>query len=64
MVIAGGDEGGALSVALGERKAKHSAVKIQRALEVGNLEMDMANANCGINRRVHALPLLADAPSG
>ena len=36
--------------ALGELEAEHAAVEAQRALQIGDLEMDVADARPGIDR--------------
>src|SRR5262249_17912147 len=43
------DERGARP-ARGERKTQYTAIKIQRPLEVGDLQMHMANSHAGVDR--------------
>ena len=51
MVAAGRDEGGARAVALDQLEAEHAAIEGERAVDVGDLEMDMADPGSGIDRR-------------
>jgi hypothetical protein len=37
--------------ALHQLEAEHAAIEFQRALDIGNLEMDMADASAGIDAR-------------
>src|SRR5580704_16542573 len=50
VVAAGRDEGGA-GPAGGQREAEHAAIEIERALEVGDLEVDMADPHAIIDGR-------------
>jgi hypothetical protein len=47
MVVARRDEGRLLAVFLLQLEAEHTAVKIEGALQVGDLEVDVADADCG-----------------
>lgn len=47
VIAAGGDEGGLGAVALGEFETEHAAVEIECALQVGDLQMDVADAGTG-----------------
>ena len=44
VVAAGRDERGLLAVALDQLEAEHAAVEGERAVEVGDLEVDVADA--------------------
>src|SRR6516165_11414581 len=58
MVTAGRDECGLRSAALHQFKAEDAAIEIERAINIGNLEMDVADANTGIDRSFSSpLPL-------
>ena len=59
MVAAGGDESGLLPQALHQLKTEHAAVERQRAIEIGDLEMHVADAYPGIDRCGGAVTLLA-----
>ena len=51
MVIAAGrDEGSLGSVSLHQFEAEHAAIETERAIEIGNLQMDMANPRSCRNR--------------
>jgi hypothetical protein len=45
MITAGGDKRGVIPVALHQFKSEDIAIKIQRTLEIGDFQMDMANAH-------------------
>ena len=49
MVAASRDERGGGAEFLLKFKAEHAAIKFQRAFEVGDLQMDMADGDAGIN---------------
>jgi hypothetical protein len=49
VVAAGGDEGGGAAVALGKLEAEDAAVEGEGALEVGDFEVDMADAYAGMD---------------
>src|SRR5665213_916054 len=51
VVAAGRDKGGLGAIALNELEAEDAAIKGERAVEIGDLEVDMANAHAGIDRR-------------
>jgi hypothetical protein len=53
MVSTRGDEGRAGAVALRELEAEHAAVKGQRALQIGHLQMNVADADSGMDRSAH-----------
>ena len=53
MVTTGGDEGRAGAVALRELKAEHAAVKGERALQIGHLQVNAADADAGMHGRAH-----------
>ena len=50
VVAAGRDEGGLAAVALGQLESEHAAIECQRALQIGHLQMDMADPGAGIDR--------------
>ena len=50
VITARGNERRLTPVALRQRETEHAAVEGQRAFQVGNLEMHMANADFWINR--------------
>ena len=50
VVAAGGDEGGVGSVALGQLEAEHAAIELERAVDVGDFEVDVADVDAGIDR--------------
>ena len=50
VVAAGGDEGGVLAVALHQLEAEHAAVEVEGAVDVGDLEVDVADVDAGIDR--------------
>src|SRR3954447_8844778 len=58
VVAAGRDEHGLLAVALRQPEAEHAAVEGQRAVEVGDLEVDVADPGPGIDRAGRAAPAL------
>ena len=49
VIAAGRDEGGLLAVALHQLEAEHAGVEAERAVEIGDLEMDMADPHAGID---------------
>jgi hypothetical protein len=49
MVAAGRDEGGAAPHPLGQLEAEHAAVEVQSPLQVGDLEMDVADDDAGVD---------------
>ena len=49
MVAACGNEGSVLAITLGNLKTQYAAVEGKRALKVGDLEMDVSDARCGVN---------------
>ncbi len=50
MVIAAGrDERRLAAIALDQLKAEHAAIKAERALDIGDFEMDMADANTRVD---------------
>lgn len=53
MITTSGDEGRAGAVALRELKAEHAAVEGERALQIGHLQMNVADANAGMDGRTH-----------
>ena len=60
MVAAGRDEGRGRAQALGQLEAEHAAIEAERAVEVGDLQMDMADlcsSNDGRILRHGASPL-------
>jgi hypothetical protein len=48
MIAARGNERGLLAVALGQFETEHPAIKAKRPFEIGDLQVDMADANSGI----------------
>ncbi len=56
MIAAGADEGGLRSELLHELKAERAAVKGQGPIEIGDLEMDVANVDSRINGGGRAHP--------
>ena len=50
VVAAGRDEGGLRAVALHQREAEHAAVEAERAIEIGDLQVYVADAGAGGNR--------------
>ena len=61
VVAAGGNKRRASAVALGQCEAQHAAIESKRSFEVGDLEMDVADANSGVNGRVtHVGSTLSD----
>ena len=50
VVAAGRDEGGLGAIALHEREAEHAAIEIKGALDVGDLEVDVADPGPGGDR--------------
>ena len=47
MVAAGGNERGLRAILLHELEAEHADVEIERARQVGHLQVDMADAGAG-----------------
>ena len=56
VVAAGRDERGLLAVALHQPEAEHAAVEGERAVEIGDLEVDVADPGLGVDRAAPALP--------
>src|SRR4051812_8530276 len=54
VIAPGGQERQLIADAAGDREAEDVAVEADGALEVGHLEMDVADLGAGIDRRVHA----------
>ena len=52
MIVARRDERGLRAVARDQRKAEHAAIERQRPLDIGDFEMDMADAGLRIDRTV------------
>jgi hypothetical protein len=50
VVAAGGDKRRLAAIALGELEAEHAAIKPQRALQIGDLEVHMPDTDAGIDR--------------
>ena len=50
VVPAGGQERGLVAHLLREVEAEHVAVEVDRAIEVGDLEMDVADVHAGVDR--------------
>ena len=50
VVAAGGDERGLLAVALHEVEAQYAAIEAEGALEVGHLQVDVADARARSHR--------------
>jgi hypothetical protein len=55
MIAACGDERGLFAIALGDFEAENTAIESQSPLDVGHLEVDMADADAGINLCRHLL---------
>jgi hypothetical protein len=55
VVAAGGEERGLVSHALHEVEAEHVPVEPDRAVEVRDLQMDVADVDAWIDRGCHAL---------
>ena len=51
VVAACREERGLIAHALHEVEAEHAAVEVERAVDVGDLEMDVADVHPGIDRR-------------
>jgi hypothetical protein len=51
MIPARRNESSVSAVTLRQLEAEHATVKSQRAVQVGHLEMHVANPNVGMNRR-------------
>ena len=47
VIAAGRYERGTRTQALRQLKPQHAAIKLKRAIEIGHLEMNMANASAG-----------------
>ena len=58
VVAAGRDEGGA-GAAGGHLEAQHAAVEIERPLQVGDLQVDVADADAGVDGRGSAGPFFS-----
>ena len=50
MIAAGGQERGLSPKALLQLEAEHAAIKGERAIEIGDLQMNMADANARIDQ--------------
>ncbi len=50
VVAAGRDEGGVVADPLLELEAEDAAVEVERAVEVGHFEVDVADVDAGIDR--------------
>ena len=50
MIAAGGEEGGGVAHPDGHLKAEHVVVEAERALQVGHLEMHVADPGLGMDR--------------
>jgi hypothetical protein len=48
VIAAGGNKGRLRPPALHQLEAEHAAIKAKRAIDIGDLEMDMADADAGI----------------
>ena len=61
VIAAGGKKDGLGTVTLGDLKSENIAVKAERTIKIGHLEVDMANAGLGMDRRcglrIHELSL-------
>ena len=51
MITSGGDERGLRTVTLNEFEAEHTDIEVECALQVGDFEVDVANADTGIDGR-------------
>ena len=49
MITTGGEERGLASVTLREFKSEHIAIKCKRPIEVRDFQMDMSDADLGVN---------------
>src|SRR5215211_6419528 len=56
VVAAGGDEGGVRAPALHQLEAEDAAVELEGAVDVGDLEVDVADVDAGIDRLGHRSP--------
>jgi hypothetical protein len=56
VVAAGRDEGYLLAEALLQLESEHAAVEGEGAIEVGDLEVDVADVDAGIDRLSHPAP--------
>jgi hypothetical protein len=50
VVVARGDEGGLIAELLLQLEAENAAVKADRSLEIGDLQMDVADVDARIDR--------------
>jgi len=50
VIVACGDERGAVAVALFQLEAEHATIEAERPLDVGDLEMDMADPDARVDR--------------
>ena len=57
MLAAGGDEGGLIFEARLYLEAEHAAIEAERALDVGHLEMDVADVHARVDRLAHVCNL-------
>ena len=53
VVAAGGDEGRVVADPLLQLEAEHAAVEVQRPVEVGHFEVDVADVDAGVDRLSH-----------
>ncbi len=49
MITAGGNKRGVIAVAFHQFKSEYATIKIQHALEIGDFEMDVADADTRID---------------
>src|SRR5437588_10045582 len=54
VITSGGEEGGLVSVSLGELEAEHVAVKAERAVEISHFQVHVADADRVMNADTHA----------
>ena len=52
VIVARGDEGGLCAVARDQREAEHAAIERERPFDIGDFQMDMADAGLRIDRRL------------
>ncbi len=57
VVAAGGDEGGVVAPALHQLEAEDAAVEVERAVDVGDLEVDVADVDAGVDRIGSSFPV-------
>ena len=51
VIAAGGNKCRLRPLALHQLEAEHAAIKVKRVIDIGDLEMDMADANAGVDER-------------